>query len=329
MSSKRRFAGWILPLVIVVTGIAAARLVHLRNRLPVMSVQGAVIRKDADLKKEIPIADVQISVATAFGSNDCKSDASGFFWLGLPAGIPPRQPVTLVLRHPGYQLLQVNAVAGDKSYVARMIPISHEANVADRAEAVIANVEVKYSIKSTAVQNVGSVVKTFQAVNTGNVPCNGHHPCSPDGRWKAATGSLSVDAGEGTEFRNARVSCIAGPCPFTRIDPNKFSRDGHTLTASALDWSDTATFLLEAEVDRPMVSDTGRESYPVTFGDALNFTLPVGADGVFIEAELDGMPLVFPLGPSLLLSWADCSSRTNRDETKVYRCTLKPGYRFQ
>jgi hypothetical protein len=194
---------------------------------------------------------------------------------------------------------------------------------------VIANVDVRYSIKSTAVQNVGSVVKTFQAVNKGNMPCNGRNPCSPDGRWKAATGSLSVDAGEGNEFRNARVSCIAGPCPFTRINPNKFSSDGHGLTVSALNWSDTATFLLEAEVDRPMVSDTGRESYPVIFGDALNFTLPEGADGVFIEADLNGTPLVFPLGPQLLLSWADCDSRTNRDATKAYRCTLKPGYRFQ
>ena len=101
------------------------------------------------------------------------------------------------------------------------------------------------------------------------------------------------------------------------------------LMCWSLDWSDTATFLLEAEVDRPMVRDTGRESYPVTFGEALNFTLPVGAEGVVIEAEMNGAPIVFPLGPDLLLSWANCNARLNRDQTKAYRCVLKPGYRFQ
>jgi len=63
---------------------------------------------------------------------------------------------------------------------------------------------------------------------------------------------------------------------------------------TALDWSDTATFLLEAEVDRVMVSNTGRESYPVTFGEALNFAIPVGAEGVTIEAEMNGKTDCFP-----------------------------------
>jgi hypothetical protein len=47
-----------------------------------------------------------------------------------------------------------------------------------------------------------------------------------------------------------------------------------------------------------MVSSTGRESYPVTFGEALNFAIPVGAEGVTIEAEMNGKPIVFPLGRS-------------------------------
>jgi hypothetical protein len=78
-----------------------------------------------------------------------------------------------------------------------------------------------------------------------------------------------------------------------------------------------------------MVSDAGRESYPVTFGEALNFALPVGAEGVTLEAEMNGAPIEFPLGPDLLLDWADCNATVNSDKTKAYRCTLKPGYRFQ
>jgi hypothetical protein len=72
-----------------------------------------------------------------------------------------------------------------------------------------------------------------------------------------------------------------------------------------------------------------RRSYPVVFGQALNFTLPPLAEGVTIEADVNGEGIVFPLGPDLFLSWAQCNSRINRDQTKVYRCELKPGYRFR
>jgi hypothetical protein len=184
-------------------------------------------------------------------------------------------------------------------------------------------------MKTTTAANIGSAVKTFQAVNTPNVPCKGQPPCSPDGKWKAAIGSASLDAGAGNEFRNVRASCIAGPCPFTKIQDQGFSRDGRYVNVSVLDWAATATFLLEAEVFHPMEGDIVRQSYPVIFGQTLNFTLPAAAEGVSIEAEINGAPIVFPLGPNLFLSWADCNARVNNDQTKVYRCELKPGYGFR
>jgi hypothetical protein len=141
-------------------------------------------------------------------------------------------------------------------------------------------------------------------------------------------GSVSLDAGLGNEFRNARASCIAGPCPFTKIDSSAFSDGSRIIKASALDWSDTATFLVEAEVFHPMVSGNVRESYPAIFGQALNFTLPAAAEGVSIEAEINGDAIVFPLGPDLFLSWAECDTRINKDQTRVYRCELKPRHRF-
>jgi len=85
---------------------------------------------------------------------------------------------------------------------------------------------------------------------------------------------------------------------------------------------------VEAEVYQSIVSDVRRQSYPVIFGRALSFTLPQGAEGVSIEADLNGTLIVFPLGPMLSLSWADCQVLVNKDETRVYRCELKPGYRF-
>jgi hypothetical protein len=98
---------------------------------------------------------------------------------------------------------------------------------------------------------------------------------------------------------------------------------------AARTWSDTVTFLLEAEVSRRMVAQMVHESYPVIFGQGLNFTLPASAEGVSIEADLDGHTIIYPLGPSLFLTWAACNARINPDQTRVYRCELKPGYRFQ
>src|SRR5439155_1337906 len=154
------------------------------------------------------------------------------------------------------------------------------------------------------------------------IACKGQHPCSPDGKWKAALGSASLDAGPGNELRDARASCIAGPCPFTEIESNHIPQGEQLISVTARNWSDTATFLLEAEVFHPMVSDIIHESYPVIFGEGLNFTLPSAAEGVNIQAEIDGQTVIFPLGPSLFLSWASCNSRVNPDQTRVYRCAL-------
>ena len=133
---------------------------------------------------------------------------------------------------------------------------------------------------------------------------------------------------QGNAFRNARVSCIAGPCPFTKIESDGFPQTGSTLEVSARNWSDTATFLVEAEVVRPTVSDIVRDSYPVIFGQTLSFTLPADAEGVSIQAEMNGVPIVYPLGPNLFLTWAECNAREDSEHTRVYRCLLKPGYRF-
>ena len=69
---------------------------------------------------------------------------------------------------------------------------------------------------------------------------------------------------------------------------------------------------------------------PVIAGRTLNFTLPPTQEGVSLEAELGDSPMVFPLGPNLYLSWADCTVRTDTEteKTVVYRCELKPGYHF-
>lgn len=327
MSLERKVAIWVVVIASIGGILITVLQMHRNGRST--SLRGAVIRQNADSQKESPIADVQIQVATTLSAVDCKSDASGFFNLALRPGIVPWDSVTIQFRHPEYLPLDLKVPAEDKLYVIRMVPIPAQSRTQPSPpDKLVANVTARYSIKATTAANIGNAVKTFQVINTGNVPCNSQQPCSPDGKWKAAIGSAFLDAGEGNEFRNARVSCIAGPCPFTRMESDGFSRGGRTITASARNWSDTTTFLLEAEVFRPMVTDYVRRSYPVIFGRALNFTLPAAAEGICVQAEVNGEAIVFPLGPNLFLSWADCIARLNNNQTKVYRCELKPGYRF-
>ncbi len=293
-----------------------------------ISLQGAVLIQNADPRKQQPIAGVVVSGGD-LALSEAKTDSSGFFVLNLRKPIRRGNAIVLEFRHPQYHALDVNEFVGNKLYIVHLVPLSTKIAPSNQPQVKVTNVRIRYTIKAMTELNVGSAVKTFEIENKGDVPCQGQHPCSPDGRWKAAVGSITLDAGAGNQFRNARASCIAGPCPFTKIEDDLSSQSGQTLTLSARDWSDTATFLLEAEVFRPMVSQMEHWSYPVIFGEGLSFTLPSAAESVSIEADLDGQTIIFPMGPTLFLSWASCDASVNVDKGRIYRCTPKPGYSFQ
>jgi hypothetical protein len=218
----------------------------------------------------------------------------------------------------------------DQIYIIRMTAIAVKAAAEPSGPQVtLKDVRVRYATKANTPINVGSTAKTFEVVNMGNVPCVRGAPCSPDGKWKAAIGGLTLDAGESHEYRNTRASCIAGPCPFARIESDQFSRGGRIIKVSVRNWSDTVTFLVEAEVIQTMLSDAIRNAYPTIFGREMSFTLPPTGQGPSIEAEMNGDEIIYPLGPALTLPWGICNLQVGADQTKLYRCELKPGYRFQ
>ncbi len=306
--------------------ILAFALLH--RRQPV-TLRGAVLRDDKDPNKQLPISNVQIVATNALGSANTRSEPTGFFSLTLPKGLRRRQQVLLQFRHKDYQPLDWNDYISDKVFVAHMVPVNHDTVADVHPKSFVSNTRIRYSVKATTEANIGNAVKTFQVVSTGNTPCSKTPPCSPDGKWKAAIGNWSLDAGEGNEFRSPRVSCIAGPCPFTRIEMESLTPDRQHFRVEARDWSDTTTFLLEAEVVHPMTSDMVRETHPVIFGRALNFSLPPSAEGPSMEAEIDGEEIIFPLGPNLALRWANCHMGIDKDRSKTYRCELNPGYQFR
>ena len=306
----------------------------MKLRPATITLTGVVLRQDPDSRKQLPIPNVKIAATDGERSATAESDTAGLFKLRLTNGGWRDRPVMFTFQHPDYRPMEVAPLAKQKIerelYVVRMTPnVAPVTTPASPHETAIKDVRVRYSEKTSSTVNVGSTAKTFTVENAANVACGGKPPCSPDGRWKASQGGVTMDAGAGQQFDNARVSCIAGPCPFTRIDSGAIPAPGRTITVQVTDWSDTVTFLVEAEVTRTMPSDAIRQAYPAIFGRSMSFTLPGTAQGPSIQADLGGSEIVFPLGPALQLSWADCTLQVAADKTRLYLCQLKPGYQLQ
>jgi hypothetical protein len=330
MASGRKTAIWvsIAAGIILFSGLFFRRF-H-RSASVSVTMVGSVIKQDLDTRKQSPIADVEISAPAELDVASAKSDFSGYFKINLPSGTDPGKSIQLHFKHPDYRPVDRNVAVNGQLNVIRMIPIHGEVESSlSPTDTLVANVQVRYTTEITTTENIGAGVKTFQVKNVGGVPCNQNLPCSPDGRWKASIDSASLDAGDDNVFQNARVSCIAGPCPFTKIDVDDFSQTARTIKVSVRNWSDTATFVLQGEVFHTQVRDIVRKSYPVVFGRSLNFTLPADAEGVTMEAELNGSQIVFPLAPDPALSWADCKVKIQKKQGSDYRCELKSGYGFR
>jgi hypothetical protein len=306
-----------------------------------ISIAGAVLRQDSDLSKQLPIANAQVFVGHASGdeSDDdprydlsagvATTDAAGQFRLKMRDDVYVGQLATVHVRHPDYLPLDIPEVLGDRLYVIRMAPVKSTDDSSLKATMVLSDIRVRYSTRSQISVDAGSATKTFQVVNKGDIPCDRHGPCSPDGKWKAAIGGASLDAGDNNTFHEARVTCIAGPCPFTKIEKDSFSGGGRSIGVTVRNWSDTTMFLIEAEVTHTTSGDEVLRGFPAIFDRAMSFTLPASAEGPSIEANLNGEDILFPLGPTLNLSWATCSVEPARNGTKIYHCLLKPGYRFR
>jgi hypothetical protein len=332
MNIRRRRIMAIL-ITAVALGLAAALAVVLvkrsQDRQPV-HISGVVLRDDPDPSKQVPVPGAAIQAVSGNSNVVTKSDAAGFFKIDFEPSWERDRKVALTFSRDGYQSFESGGWRNGQICIARMMPVERLTPIVSRHGAVpIGNVRVRYSIKSTTTTNVGSVAKPFEAGNRGSLPCNGAPVCSPDGQWRATLNSQVFDAGAGNEFRNARLSCIAGPCPFSKVTSQNLEQPGRVIRVSVLNWSDTVTYFLEAEVARTAVANIVRYLYPFITGPAMNFTLPPGSEGPSIEADLGGSEIVFPLGPALRLSWATCTATPAADRTAQFRCELKDGYEFR
>src|SRR5580704_15346059 len=196
---------------IAIAIMVAATVYGVVRTWSIKSLTGAVLRQDTSPENQLPIPNAEIRVSDDLEDGAAKSDSRGYFQVRLRKRIRKGEGLVLHFRHADYQPLDFEAIAGDGLYVVRMPPASN-AGALDATRVPISEVRLRYGVKSRTTANVGSVVKVFDVPNTGDVACSSNVPCSPDGKWRAALGSASLDAGDDNEFQDARVSCISGPC---------------------------------------------------------------------------------------------------------------------
>jgi hypothetical protein len=168
-------------------GVVAVVVVMLRVghwRPGSITIQGAVIRSDEDIRKELPIADTVVTASDGVTSSTTQSDSSGYFKLTFRERVWPGETVNLSFRHYDYRPLDLKLQISLRSnlkglYIAALEPITQ---VADSGGpfSVVSNIRIRYTVNVQAQANIGTAVKTFEVVNQGNVPCQDQYPCSPD-----------------------------------------------------------------------------------------------------------------------------------------------------
>jgi len=285
---RRKSAVW--PITGAVAVVLALTLYFASKPKDLKSITGAVLRQDTELGKQLPIANAQISLVGDLADGVATSDSSGRFEVRLRPGVRVGQMARLRISHPGYRPMDLPEYLLDRLYIIRMVPSDQTADASHAAPIVLSDIRVRSTTRSEISVNAGSALKTFEVVNTGDVPCDRRGPCSPDGKWKATVGGASLDAGENNSFHNVRVSCIAGPCPFTKIEKDSFSAGGSHISVTIRNWSDTTTFLLEAEVTHISSGDMILQSFPAIFDRSMSFTLPASAQGPSHRLSASGPP---------------------------------------
>src|SRR5438105_4724683 len=143
-------------LLIFLIGVAVASFFYVRRlKRRTVTIAGAVITKDPDPRKQLPIAGVTVIATDGLFFAQGKSDSSGLFSVTLRRRILRGQPVTLKFRNPDYEPLDmpiedvIHKTPG-KIYVAALTPVVRAQPVQENhPRQVITNVVVRYSMKAS------------------------------------------------------------------------------------------------------------------------------------------------------------------------------------
>src|SRR5438876_5263030 len=150
MSDTRKIG---LIVVVAILGTVMVLLVARFNKRRMIALKGAVITRDTDPRKQLPIAGVDITADNGLAVAKSQSDSSGLFNIAWRKRILRGQVVTLRFRKPDYEPLDLNInvadKASDKTFIAALAPVTRQTIIDDdRPQQTISNPLVRYSIKT-------------------------------------------------------------------------------------------------------------------------------------------------------------------------------------
>src|SRR3954467_3698138 len=152
--SWRKWVLWTGVTVAVGAVIAVLIVRSQRWRPRTITIQGAVIRKDADVRKELPIANTTVTATDGMMTVRAQTDASGYFNLRFRENVWPGQTVTLSFRSPDYESYDLTLHPGIRSttqkvYVAKLTPV-HAAPPphTNKRPSVVSNIRIRYTVNS-------------------------------------------------------------------------------------------------------------------------------------------------------------------------------------
>src|SRR5512146_1040620 len=126
MNRRKVFIGAVIAVIAGAVAITLVVRVH-HWSAGTTGIEGAIIVRDDDSRKQLPIADVTVTVSDGATSATTQSNASGYFNLPFHSGVWPGQTVTLSFRHPDYEPLDIKLqtslrLSAKQLWVARMAP---------------------------------------------------------------------------------------------------------------------------------------------------------------------------------------------------------------
>jgi hypothetical protein len=202
-------------------------------------IQGAIMRSDAKPSNRSVIKDVEVDYQEDGIEKHAMTNQSGGFNILLGSKLKAGDLLTLRFHKHCYQDFSDTISVAAVPYPRYLWP-ELDQNCIDPAITAL----------SLEFRNVGIMQATLQITTRGSVPCQ-KSPCSPDNKWQAAQGSVSLDAGGDNSFSGGTFGCVAGPCPFSEIVADNFSKGGTRISGEAKTWSDDVTYVLKGTLSGP------------------------------------------------------------------------------
>jgi len=136
--------------LVVIGFLLRAHRLRLLSVRQTISIEGAIIHSDADAKKQLPIANVEVTATDGVNSASTRSETSGYFKVVLHKRLLSANPVVVSFRHADYQPLDLDVPTGRLKtpgalYVAAMVPIPEKTLAGSaRPVAAVTNIRVRY-----------------------------------------------------------------------------------------------------------------------------------------------------------------------------------------